>query len=94
VALQAVVNVFMSDLINNFTDNAVDILIFNPPYVPTPSEEVGSTGIEAAWAGGINGREVIDRFLPMLEVSLLQIFNTFPNLLLWCFLSAITSSAG
>lgn len=27
---------------------------------------MGSCGIEAAWAGGIRGREVTDRFLPLV----------------------------
>ena len=45
----------------------VDMVVFNPPYVPTPDEEVGSQGVEAAWAGGERGRVVIDQVLPTLH---------------------------
>ncbi|KAG0164001.1 HemK methyltransferase member 2 [Apophysomyces sp. BC1034] len=45
----------------------VDVLCFNPPYAVTTPDEVGSFGIEAAWAGGIDGRQVIDEFLPYVK---------------------------
>jgi release factor glutamine methyltransferase len=57
----------VSDLDNAFggrLDGLVDVLLFNPPYVPTDECELGFTDIRASYAGGPNGRTVIDRFLP------------------------------
>ncbi|KAK0578900.1 hypothetical protein LWI29_017976 [Acer saccharum] len=34
----------------------IDVMVVNPPYVPTPEDEVGREGIASAWAGGENGR--------------------------------------
>ncbi|CAL0329621.1 unnamed protein product [Lupinus luteus] len=45
----------------------VDVMVVNPPYVPTPEDEVGAEGITSSWAGGENGRSVIDRILPVAE---------------------------
>jgi release factor glutamine methyltransferase len=48
----------------------VDVAVVNPPYVPTPVEEVGCRGIVASWVGGLNGRQVIDRILPAVREML------------------------
>lgn len=45
----------------------VDVMVVNPPYVPTPEDEVGRAGIASAWAGGEDGRVVIDRILTAAE---------------------------
>ena len=58
--------------------HAVDILIFNPPYVPTCDDEADDAqqgaSIQGAWAGGKDGMQVTDILLDQVEVSsLLQI---------------------
>lgn len=55
-----------ADLMRNIKDNSVDIIIFNPPYVVTESLEIKKSKISRAWAGGVRGREVIDKFLEMV----------------------------
>ncbi|KAF9503269.1 hypothetical protein BS47DRAFT_1356341 [Hydnum rufescens UP504] len=61
--------------------HSVDILLFNPPYVPTSISEAsaaqdvsGGVGIASAWAGGMDGMEVTNQFLAFVDV-------TFPLLL-------------
>lgn len=46
---------------------SIDVLLVNPPYVPTPEDEVGAVGIVSSWAGGFNGRKVIDRILDVVD---------------------------
>lgn len=59
----------------------VDLLIFNPPYVPTDDEEVYGAqlgaDIEGSWAGGKNGMQVTDVLLAQLDVCLLIESNLF-----------------
>jgi len=51
---------------------SVDVLVFNPPYVPTELEEtkqgqeVGQ--ISSSWAGGFDGMEVANKLLRESEV--------------------------
>lgn len=59
-------------------DSLVDVLIFNPPYVPTeelpPSikamESSLESCLEAAWAGGKDGRYWIDILMPLVPTIL------------------------
>ncbi len=49
-----------SDFFENIkSTEKFDLIIFNPPYVPSDEKDLAAK----AWAGGVNGREVIDRFI-------------------------------
>jgi release factor glutamine methyltransferase len=50
-------------LLTALNENAnFDLILFNAPYLPSGEDE-DETWIGRSWAGGINGREVIDRFI-------------------------------
>ncbi|WP_458206314.1 HemK2/MTQ2 family protein methyltransferase [Haladaptatus sp. NG-SE-30] len=51
------------DLVAPFRDGVFDAVLFNPPYLPTDSEEERDDWMERALSGGESGREVIDPFL-------------------------------
>ena len=48
----------------------VDVVICNPPYVPTDEDEMQGFGISVSWAGGKHGREVIDMLMPTVAMTL------------------------
>lgn len=56
-----VVNTKYLDGLMDRLEHSVDVVIFNPPYVPTDEPPIND--IDRSWAGGVNGREVIDEFL-------------------------------
>jgi len=46
-----------------------DLILFNAPYLPSEVSEAASW-IGLAWAGGANGREVVDRFISEVPINL------------------------
>ncbi|TFK41291.1 S-adenosyl-L-methionine-dependent methyltransferase [Crucibulum laeve] len=70
VFLEAI-NVSLAFPLHDRLKHNVDIILFNPPYVPTLSNEaVGAQSlgtIGGAWAGGMDGMEVTNTFLQYVE---------------------------
>lgn len=76
---EANLQVINMNLMQAFRANAVDILIFNPPYVVTTDDELvdDATGggafnenIKKSWAGGVDGRRIMDQVFDRLDTIL------------------------
>lgn len=73
----ATLNVINMNLLNGFRPGMIDVLIFNPPYVVTSDEEIDSNEapndnpfndkIIQSWAGGTNGRIIMDRVFDAMD---------------------------
>lgn len=60
-AQNAGVEVVLTDLAAGLR-GPFDLILFNPPYLPTQPEERMNDWLEYALDGGVNGRAVIERF--------------------------------
>lgn len=62
------VDVVQMDLLNCIRNSHVfDVVVFNPPYVVTSDEEISDDRhLFKAWAGGTNGRKVMERVFPKI----------------------------
>jgi release factor glutamine methyltransferase len=55
--------VVTADLVSGFSSDAFDVVLFNPPYLPTDPDNEWDDWMERALSGGESGREVIEPFL-------------------------------
>jgi len=51
------------DLVAPLRDDAVDVVTFNPPYLPTAPDHEWDDWMETALSGGEDGRAVVDPFV-------------------------------
>jgi len=61
------VPVVRSDQLTAFRESVFDVVVFNPPYLPTDPEREWNDWMEKALSGGESGREVIEPFLDDLR---------------------------
>ncbi|GMT16189.1 hypothetical protein PFISCL1PPCAC_7486 [Pristionchus fissidentatus] len=73
------VEIVRCDLVSAFLPrllNSIDVLLFNPPYVPTDENEVDASDLSRCWAGGSRGVSTLNRLLPLIP-DLLSIGGLF-----------------
>jgi release factor glutamine methyltransferase len=66
-AAAAGVPVVRADLLTPFREGAFDVVVFNPPYLPTDADREWDDWMEEALSGGETGREVVEPFLEDLR---------------------------
>ncbi len=59
--------VVRANLLTPFPDGVFDVVVFNPPYLPTDADSEWGDWMERALSGGPTGREVVDPFLADLR---------------------------
>ncbi|VDP94277.1 unnamed protein product [Echinostoma caproni] len=61
----------------------VDLILFNPPYVPTTSEEhqAANNTVAATWSGGWYGREVSGSAFPTSNTALVEHYSQLAHLI-------------
>ena len=62
-AYDAGVPVVRGDMVSPFQDGVFDVVVCNPPYLPTPPEQEWDDWMERALSGGEDGRAMVDPFL-------------------------------
>jgi release factor glutamine methyltransferase len=55
------VRALRGDLFAPVAGEPFDAIVSNPPYVPSPSDELPAAGLERAWEAGRDGRALLDR---------------------------------
>jgi len=66
-AREAGVEAVRADLLDPFVEDAFDVVLFNPPYLPTPPEMEWDDPLEHALSGGPDGRRLVRPFLDDVE---------------------------
>jgi methylase of polypeptide subunit release factors len=68
-------SVIQGDLLEGLRLDAIDVLVFNPPYVPTSEEDSWAGNLAHAWKGGGMGMETTWRALDSLKVHYPVVLN-------------------
>lgn len=64
------ITVQRSDLLSALPGRSYDLVICNPPYVPSPLDRIPGHGAARAWDAGCDGRAILDRMCETAPAAL------------------------